>query len=355
MLAGCEPAEQITQYTADKPTLVSATPPTAAQPQQTLGAILLVDKTGWFFKLVGPPDEVEAQREAFQGFIKSLTFAGTPAPEPTWKLPEGWTEKPGGELRFATIVIPSGEKPLEISVIPLPRGDDDGAYLLENVNRWRGQVSLPPINKAELARTTETIKVGDYDCTFVSLVGTSGGGGGMSGAPFAPFAKGPPSGPAAGPPASGPAGGPAPAAVPESDELTFEIPAGWTAGQQNQFSKLAFNVSDGEKSLVITVSQLGPAAGDVLQNINRWRGQVGLAPTTIAELTPTLQSVATLGVTGQMVTLAAPPEASPRKALLGVIAAAPDGVWFVKLIGDHDLALREKDHFEAFVKSLKMK
>lgn len=349
-LAGCRPEDQIAKYTADKPQLASPTAaPAEAKPQQMLGAVVQVDQTGWFFKLVGPPEQVEPRREEFLSFVKALEFKGQPMLEPTWKLPAGWTEKPGSDLRFATIVIPSEGKPLEISVIPLPRSGDDTAYLLENVNRWRGQVNLPPINTAELAKTTEKLKVGEYDATFVSLVGT--GSGGMGGAPFAPFAKGPAAGPSpspSGPPATSPA-------VPESDELAFTVPTGWTAGKQNQFSKLALEAKDGEQGVLITVSQLGPAAGDVLQNINRWRGQVNLPAMTIAELTPTLESLDTLGVKGQFVTLAAPEGTPQRKALLGVIAATPEGVWFVKLIGDHDLALREKANFEAFVKSLKVK
>ena len=39
-------------------------------------------------------------------------------------------------------------------------------------------------------------------------------------------------------------------------------------------------------------------------------------------------------------------------SILGVMAAAGGRVWFTKLLGDADLAQREKPRFEAFVKSL---
>jgi len=92
-------------------------------------------------------------------------------------------------MRFATIQIAADGKPLELSVIPLPKaGAETEKYVLDNVNRWRNQLNLKPITADELATTTKTLNIDGHESTLVSLVGT--GSGGMTGAPFAPFAGG---------------------------------------------------------------------------------------------------------------------------------------------------------------------
>ena len=62
----------------------------------------------------------------------------------TWKLPEGWKENPPSEFRVASFKV---EDKADVSVVPLPgaAGGD-----LSNVNRWRGQVELPPYTGIKL-------------------------------------------------------------------------------------------------------------------------------------------------------------------------------------------------------------
>ncbi len=73
----------------------------------------------------------------------------------TWTLPVGWVEEyGGGGLRFATL-RPPGPGKADISVIALP-GTAGGE--LANVNRWREQMGLPPINEAELIPQRTQVK-----------------------------------------------------------------------------------------------------------------------------------------------------------------------------------------------------
>ncbi len=65
-----------------------------------------------------------------------------------WDLPEGWnSENHQGGMRYATLKSPR-PRDVEVSVISLP-GTAGGE--LANVNRWREQLSLPPITEATLA------------------------------------------------------------------------------------------------------------------------------------------------------------------------------------------------------------
>ena len=84
----------------------------------------------------------------------NMNVAGAPNPVPAlpgtlldWILPKGWTaEKNDGGLRYATLK-PGGPGKVDVSVIVLP-GPAGGE--LANVNRWRGQVGLPPIDEAAM-------------------------------------------------------------------------------------------------------------------------------------------------------------------------------------------------------------
>ena len=98
-----------------------------------------------------------------------------PPPRPTgkgalrWALPKGWTEAPGGGMRFATLNPPSspGAAPLEVSVVVLP-GAAGGETA--NVNRWRGQIGLPAMDEAAVAAARKGVRsrageVAVYDFT----------------------------------------------------------------------------------------------------------------------------------------------------------------------------------------------
>ena len=83
-----------------------------------------------------------------------------PAPERAlaWTLPKGWTEERQGGMRFATLKAPvPGRLDGSVIVLPGPAGGE-----LPNVNRWRGQIGLEPIDEAALrrARTEVRSKVG---------------------------------------------------------------------------------------------------------------------------------------------------------------------------------------------------
>jgi hypothetical protein len=83
-----------------------------------------------------------------------------PPPSPSgsgalrWTLPRGWTESLVGGMRYATLT-PSVKGKVDVSVVVLP-GPAGGE--LPNVNRWRGQIGLPPVDQAALASARRTLK-----------------------------------------------------------------------------------------------------------------------------------------------------------------------------------------------------
>jgi hypothetical protein len=71
-----------------------------------------------------------------------------------WKLPAGWGQSFPGGMRFATFKVP-GQGKIDGSVVTLP-GDAGGE--LSNVNRWRGQIGLPPTDAGALASARAAVK-----------------------------------------------------------------------------------------------------------------------------------------------------------------------------------------------------
>ena len=168
-----------------------------------LGGVFPLEGETWFFKMIGSDALVESQRETFKEFLASVhpaegTAAGMPAPtgqpmsanaggsanaptpppiEPAqgaplqYTLPAGWEEKPLSPMRQASFkaASPNG-KEVDVSVVSLPgiAGGD-----LANVNRWRGQVQLPPIDEDMLAKSAEHVRTDGHDYLVVDLVSTA--------------------------------------------------------------------------------------------------------------------------------------------------------------------------------------
>ena len=89
-----------------------------------------------------------------------------------WTLPKGWSETPGSGMRYATLTPASTAGKVELSVVVLP-GPAGGE--LANVNRWRGQIGLPPIDEPALGAARKSVKskagaVAVYDFTSLGQV-----------------------------------------------------------------------------------------------------------------------------------------------------------------------------------------
>jgi hypothetical protein len=71
-----------------------------------------------------------------------------------WTLPAGWSQTLQGGMRYASFRTPYAGK-ADASVVVLP-GDAGGE--LANVNRWRGQIALDPIDAAALAAARKVVR-----------------------------------------------------------------------------------------------------------------------------------------------------------------------------------------------------
>jgi hypothetical protein len=138
----------------------------------------------WFFKISGPAPTVEAQAQNFDAFVRSVHFhAADEASEdetPTtarsfdgvnWIAPGAWildAEKP---MRVATYRTSADADAPQLIVTRFPKGQFGS--LVANINRWRGQVGLDPVEN-EADQASETISVGGNEGHFFDLTGTTG-------------------------------------------------------------------------------------------------------------------------------------------------------------------------------------
>ncbi len=89
-----------------------------------------------------------------------------------WTLPTGWVQEQGGALRYASFKVPvKGTVDASVVVLPGPAGGE-----LANVNRWRGQIGLAPLDDGALAaaRKTVTTKAGPLRVYDFAAGGASG-------------------------------------------------------------------------------------------------------------------------------------------------------------------------------------
>jgi len=175
--------------------MAGTTAPEGAKfPLRVLVAILEREGTAWFFKMTGDDELVLQQKPVFVDFLKSLQFVtaeaqpalppshppveglttqpaavGESGTKPTWEAPAGWKEEPPTQMLVAKFSATDNAARAEITVSSFP-GDVGG--LLANVNRWRGQVSLPPIDEASLAQAVTQVDVQVGKGSLVELNGT---------------------------------------------------------------------------------------------------------------------------------------------------------------------------------------
>lgn len=185
------------------------------QKLRVLGAILRREGVVWFFKMTGGEALVGENKGKFLDFLKSVEFtageervmqlpashppmggeaSGLPPSHPPidgaggqgmgkgdlppshppiggpgeakapaagsrkWDIPASWKEQAAGSMQMARFSIAGeGAAKAEASVATIG-GDGGGA--LANVNRWRGQIGLGPIEGSALGKETSTFEVG---------------------------------------------------------------------------------------------------------------------------------------------------------------------------------------------------
>jgi hypothetical protein len=151
----------------------------------------------------------------------------------------------------------------------------------------------------------------------------------------------------------------APPTAPPVDQaaapIHWTIPTDWKQLPGNEMRFASFAVDAGHPDLQVTVVPLSGNGGSLLSNINRWEGQIGLAPSSEDELKGLLSIITVAGAPVVIFDRTGPQPAdhSPPKRILAAIFSHADRSWFFKLAGANDLVQNQKVAFDGFVRSVR--
>jgi hypothetical protein len=162
-----------------------------ARDGRIIAAMVTTANATLFFKMRGNADLTEAQKSDFIKWVAAVcnaqTQTGSPqvaamppqmpaappqttsAPPIKWTAPEGWTEIPPSSMRYASFSVPAqdGGK-IDISIVTFP---GDGGSDADNVNRWRRQMGLAPVDANAVTSEVAALKTEDMTFSTTDIAG----------------------------------------------------------------------------------------------------------------------------------------------------------------------------------------
>lgn len=250
--------------------------------------VVLMEKDGatWFFKLAGPGSLVKAQKAAFESFNRSVRIKPADGEDGSSQLP------PMGQL----------------------------------TNKGGTGSQMPPMAEAQTSQESDTSSMGpnhpsvDGDPPADSAMGQPPGGD-MAGTPMAPAKT--------------------------DTTLSWMLPAGWKEKAAGMMRVASFDAPQGGDVSIVNLSGDG---GGLLNNVNRWRAQMGLAAIEAKDLDKEVRGLDLVGTQAAFMTLYT---AGKDKGMMVVLLSHAGQTWFVKLAGPGAAIPAQQAGFLAFVKSIR--
>lgn len=130
---------------------------------------------------------------------------------------------------------------------------------------------------------------------------------------------------------------------------SWTVPAGWTKLDQQKPMRFAtFTAGEGANAVEVALSSFPGDVGGLWANVNRWRGQVALAPIPQEQLAANVTPFEVPGFTGNTMRLK-----GETQHMLGAAIkdTKNDRTWFVKVTGSPVAIDAQEVAFVAFAKS----
>jgi hypothetical protein len=183
-------AQHLTTSIGDVTVVDLAGLPSGADPAKDGRIIAAMTSSGGstlFFKIRGNAALTESQKSDFIKWVAAVcngqggnkppqtASAMPPAenstnPQIKWQTPPGWSEVPPSSMRYASFSTGANENKVDISIVTFP---GEGGSDADNVNRWRQQISLPPMSSAAVATQIAPLKTDDTTFSTVDIAGAS--------------------------------------------------------------------------------------------------------------------------------------------------------------------------------------
>ncbi len=313
----------------------------------------------------GEPAPMEKDAIASTNAPVRSTIERVPSANSNVATPPNWEPQPLSEMRQASFLV-HGENGATADISFVRLGPAAG-NVLDNVNRWLDQLGQPPVTPNKLSSMVQKVPTplgevnivdlsgkpenGDAskDGRIVAAIASDGtntsfykmrGNAGVVGAEKENFIKW-----VVAMRSSSGEQTVAQSAPLTSDkpQIKWDIPFGWSPAPASAMRYASFSA---EGKIDISVVTFPGDGGDDLGNVNRWRQQIGLAPTdeshnNIASLRASDATFSTIDITGANARTIA---AWTRK----------DGrAWFFKITGSSSAVEKEKPNFVKFVQSVR--
>jgi hypothetical protein len=289
----------------------------------------------------------------------------------TAAIPPDWEPQPLSQMRRASFLV-HGENGTVADISFVTLGPSAG-NILDNVNRWLAQLAQPPITTEKLASTIQQSPTARGDLAIVDLAGQPENGDSskdgrivgaiasdegriaffkmrgnpaLVGAEKENFLKWVISSRAA----SSAAGvtKTTPPVSSSTPQIKWEVPPGWTLAAASAMRYASFAVEkNGEKADISVVTFTGDGGSDV-DNVNRWRQQIGLPAVEASALPSMIVPVRAGEVSLSTVDM---PGATAR--ILAGWTRHGERAWFFKLTGPTTVVEQEKSRFVTFLQSVR--
>jgi hypothetical protein len=341
LLCGCDrDDQQIKVYRVAKAPLETTSPPEAAMPTNA-----------------SSPSALSASAPG----LTTATAAETP---------KNWEPQPLSQMREASFIVHSDNG--ATADISLVRLGPAAGNVLDNVNRWLGQLKQPAVTEEKLramiqplgdaavvdlsgqpengdpakdGRIIGAIAADEKGTAFYKMRGNAA----LVGAEKENFLKwvGASRGGTSTSLAANATTTPAPS---ESDgpKIKWELPSGWSTTPPSAMRYASFSAEkNGEKADISVVTFPGDGGSDV-DNVNRWRQQIGLPAVGEELLKPMITAVPAGEVHIDAIDMAG----SSARLLAGWTRQG-GRAWFFKMTGPPQLIEEEKPKFMAFLQSIR--
>jgi hypothetical protein len=297
-----------------------------------------------------------------------------PTTETAVTTPPNWEPQPLSQMRQASFLV-KGDNGAVADVSFVSLGSAAG-NVLENVNRWLGQLGQQPITEQKLGEMAQRLHTSLGDVAIVDLAGLPDnadpardgriiaamvttanatlffkmrGNADLTEAQKAEFIKWV----AAVCNAQTQAGPPQMAAAPpqtsSAPPIKWTTPEGWTEVPPSSMRYASFSAPADESGKIdISIVTFPGDGGSDADNINRWRGQMGLAPVDANAVTSQVAPLKTGDTTFSTTDIAG------NKTRTIAAWTRHDGrVWFFKATGPTAAIEKEKSNFVKFIESVR--
>jgi len=130
--------------------------------------------------------------------------------------------------------------------------------------------------------------------------------------------------------------------------LSWTAPAHWTPKALGSMRKGSFSIKSDSGEADLAITAFPGATGGLEANLNRWRGQLGLAPASAQEVLAAVENISANALQFTVVDYA-----NNGNRLLGAVVPFGGNSWFFKLTGPDALVASQKTAYLEFLRTVK--